>query len=231
MLSRRSTHALAVAVCIAGCGPSVEEGADTTAPGISDETLEALEGASGDGEALVSFTVPDDQLISGDGVGVAVVGSTLGALRDEIGDRPIRFEERFDQALSAVCVDGPDGSELFCAGFPRTAQPAAGTVITMARTRHPSFRTREGVGPGVSVEDAAVVYGEAYFVIAADGSGEFVEFDNGPPGTVAFRPLLPSDPQVVVGLYAEDAGGFQETEEYRSGALIGAVDVIEATAN
>ena len=55
--------------------------------------------------------MPQDELITPEGIGLARVGETLGDLRDAIGDRPIRFVERYEDALSAVCVEGEDGAE------------------------------------------------------------------------------------------------------------------------
>ena len=220
--------ALTAGLLAFGCGrePVTEERTETTAPGISDETLLAIEGeAAPASEELVSFAVPPEELITPESLGLADVGETLGDLRDVIGDQPIRFVASYTDGLSAVCVEDDDGAELYCAAFARTSQPSEDSVVIRLSTRHPRFRTQEGVGPGVSVEDAAVVYGDAFLSLGADGV-EYVEFDRGPPGTVDFRPVVPSDPQGRAGLYDEDdENAVRETEDYRDGAIIAAVDV------
>ncbi len=206
--------------------PSPGESEETAAPGVSDETLYALEGEEPGNEELVSFAVPADELITAESVGLVRPGDTLGALREAFGDARIRIERDFMVDLSAVCVDGPDGAELFCAAYDADLQPAPATEIVMIATRHPRFRTREGVGPGVALEDAEVVYGEAFLVYSADnGSREYVEFDRGPAGSIAFRPLSPSSPDGFAGLYDDAGGDFNETEDYRPDAVIGAVEV------
>jgi hypothetical protein len=229
--------ALTAGLLVFGCSrePASEETTETTAPGISDETLLAIEGeAAPEGEELVSYSIPPDELITPEGIGLARVGETLGDLSDAIGDQPVEFVESYDDGLSAVCVEDDDGAELFCAAFAHAAQPSEDAVVVRLSTRHPRYRTQEGVGPGVSVEDAAVVYGDA-FLSLSPGGAEYVEFDRGPPGTVDFRPVAPSDPNGHVGVYDEDEevdeGDVRETEDYRDGAIIAAVDVTAPRVN
>jgi hypothetical protein len=223
---RPGLTACAAAIWLAGCAPAPGSGQETAAPGISDETLYALEGDDPANEELVSFAVPPEDLITAESIGVARPGSSLGDLRDVIGSSRIRFVERYSTGLSAVCVDDAAGDELFCAAIPETAEPNPFSAIVMISTRHPRFRTREGVGPGIAVEDVEVVYGGAYFVYNEAGERrEYVEFDRGPAGSIRFLPLLPSDPMGLAGVYEESPDGFHETEDYRPGAVIGAVEV------
>lgn len=231
LIRKPGLTAFAVALLLAGCAPSpgsTQEGeeADTAAPGVSDETLYAIEGEDPGSEDVVSYSVPDEELITATGIGPARPGTTLGVLQSAIGAAPIRFEERYMVDLSAVCVDDAAGDELYCAAFPATAQPGPSTTIAMVATRHPRFRTREGVGPGVTVEDAALVFGDAFLVYSDDNEGrEYVEFDRGPAGSVRFRPISPSAPNDKAGLYEETEDSFHETLDYRPDTVIGAVEV------
>jgi hypothetical protein len=227
---RPGLTACAAAIWLAGCAPAPGSGQETAAPGISDSTLYALEGDDPANEELVSFAVPTEDLITAVSIGVVRPGGTLGDLRDAIGASPIRFVERYMAELSAVCVDDATGDELFCAAFAETAEPSADTAIQMLSTRHPRFRTREGVGPGIAVADVEVVYGGAYFVYNETAERrEYVEFDRGPAGSIRFLPLTPADPMGLAGVYEESPDGFHETEDYRPGAVIGAVEVHAAT--
>lgn len=231
LIRKPGLTAVAVAFLLAGCTPSPgssQEGeGDAGAPALSDETLSALEGEEDIGnEEVVSYSVPAEELITATSVGVARPGTTLGILQGAIGGAPIRFEQSYMVDVSAVCVDDGAGAELFCAAFPATAQPTPETVIAMVVTRHPRFRTREGVGPGVAVEDAALVFGDAFFVYSDDNEGrEYVEFDRGPAGSVRFRPVSPSLPDGYAGLYEETDDTFHETLDYRPDTVIGAVEV------
>lgn len=219
---------LAAGLCCVACTPDTDAQSEpeTAAPGISDETLELLAGDEAPSDELVSFSVPPEELITGEGIGLARPGATLGALQAALGDAPARFEQRFMVDLSAVCVDDDDGSELYCAAFPETAQPRTDTEILMVVTRHPRFRTQEGVGPGVRLADAEVVYGDAFLNYSLDNeSREYVEFDDGPAGSIGFRPVNPAAQGELAGVYEDDEDGFQETDVYRPGAVIGAVEV------
>jgi hypothetical protein len=230
LADRSGFTACAAAIWLAGCAPAPGSGQETAAPGISDSTLYALEGDDPANEELVSFAVPAEDLITADAIGLARPGVTLGDLRDAIGGAPIRFVERYMAELSAVCVDDAAGGELFCAAFAETSEPTATTLVELISTRHPRYRTREGVGPGIAVEDVEVVYGDAYFVYnEVDERREYVEFERGPAGSIRFRPLAPADPMGLAGVYEESPDGFHETEDYQAGAVIGAVEVHAAT--
>jgi hypothetical protein len=220
---RTAAAAIWLASCSPAPGASEEE---TAAPGVSDETLYALEGETPENEEVVSFAVPVEELITAESVGVIRPGDTLSALQSAYGDARIRVEPRYTPELAAVCVDDPSGVELFCAAYAASEQPAADTRVVMISTRHPRFRTREGVGPGVALEDAEIVYGDAFLSYngAAEGR-EYVEFDHGPAGSISFRPLTPSNPGGLAGVYASPGPGFNETEDYQPDAVIGTVEV------
>lgn len=219
----------AAALWLAGCAPAPNadgQETETAAPGVSDETLYALEGEEPSDEELVSYAVPAEQLIRPDGIGPASAGSTLAQLQAAIGAAPVRFVESFMVDFSAVCVDDAAGDELYCAVIPATAAPTPDTRIEMLTTRHPRFKTREGVGPGVAIEDAAVVFGDAFLSYSDDNEGrEYVEFDRGPVGSIRFRTLVPSNEGAKAGVYGGSAGAFHETDEYDLEAVIGAIEV------
>lgn len=217
----------AVAACaVAGCGPSPGAGGEPDET-IGEDTLAAIEGENdGAQETIASYEVPSDELIHGDGVGLARVGMSLAEFGVALGDRPIRFEPDYGADFSAVCVDDADGEELYCAVVPQTEQLAGGDAIVMVETRHPRMRTQEGVGPGVSLADAEVVYGPAILLYNVENeSREYVEFERGPAGSIGFRPLSPSAPDDLVGLYAETEDALNETEDYKPDAVIGAIEV------
>jgi hypothetical protein len=226
---RPGLAAVAAALWLAGCAPAPNadgQETDTTAPGVSDETLYALEGEDPADEELVSYAVPPEELISADSIGPARAGSTLAELQAVIGGAPVRFVQNFIVDFSAVCVDDAAGDELYCAVIPATDAPSPDTTIEMLTTRHPRFKTREGVGPGVAIADAAVVFGDAFLSYSDDDEGrEYVEFDRGPVGSIRFRTLAPSGPAAKAGVYEDSAGPFHETDEFVPDAVIGAVEV------
>lgn len=219
----------AVALWLAGCAPATEadgQEADTTAPGVSDETLYALEGEDPSEEELVSYAVPAEELIRADGIGPARAGSTLAELQAAIGAAPVRFVQAYDEDSSAICIDGASGEELYCAVIAQTSAPSADAVVELLVTRHPRFKTLEGVGPGVAIADAAVVFGDAFLSYSdADGGREYVEFDRGPVGSIRFLTLVPSNEGAKAGVYAGSAGRFHDTDEYDLDAVIGAIEV------
>jgi hypothetical protein len=217
------------ALWLAGCAPTTDaesQEADTAAPGVSDETLYALEGEDPSEEELVSYAVPPDELIRADSIGPARAGSTLAELQAAIGAAPVRFVQSFTADSSAICVDAAGGDELYCAVIAQTSAPSPDSVVEMLTTSHPRFKTREGVGPGVAIADAAVVFGDAFLSYSeSDGGLEYVEFDRGPVGSIRFRTLVPSNETAKAGVYASTGGRFHDTDEYDPEAVIGAIEV------
>jgi hypothetical protein len=224
------TMAAAAALWLASCSPSSEQNQQTAAPGVSDATLAAIQGDdanAGDGdEENVAYDTPDDRLITEESVGVVHSGEKLGALKGALGDAHIRVVEGFAPDLAAICVDDDAGAELFCAAYASSKAPTSDTEIQMVATRHPAFRTREGVGAGAALKDVEGVYGDATLVHnTTSATPEYVEFDHGPAGSISFRVVSPSNPKGLAGVYKDAADGYNETREYRPDAVIAAIEV------
>jgi len=219
---------LAIAVALTACGgPSGDAPEGGEIPAIGEDTLSAIEGDTGAEGELISFAIPVDELISGVGIGAARVGMTLGELRDVLGDQDVRFEAQFMVDMSAVCVHDEAGQELYCATVWETDEPSADDEIVMVTTRHPRLRTEEGVGPGVTIADAEEIYGAAILLYnTSNESREYLEFDSGPAGSIAFRPFSPGAPDEFAGVYDTSEGGeYFETETYRPDAIIEDIEV------
>ncbi|MGD2133063.1 MAG: hypothetical protein PVI23_09745 [Maricaulaceae bacterium] len=246
--------ALTSVFVLGACSPGGGEGDASEVQQVSEDTLAAIadaraagaaavreaESAGGAGEAApaapaaaVTFEaveVPREERIDGARIGPVRPGDSLAHLQVLLGDAPVRFVEDYAATESAVCVADARGDELYCALIARTAQPSPDAVISAAVTRHPRLRTAAGVGPGVSLEHAEEVYGAAVLSRAAAAGAdavEYVDFDDGPPGTISFRPIPPRGPGYA-GVYddaAASATGLLETETYAPGSIIGAVEV------
>lgn len=156
----------------------------------------------------------DDLLITADGVGAAMLGLTPDELAEALGPE---FDVG-DEVRITVDFDGRvvtrDGQVQF-----RAAMTGAGEELTLFIVSNPDYATAEGVGARTSIADAEAIYGPATLSWNPDNEGrEFVSFENGPEGRIAFR--TPGIGGNNVGIYDDDEF---ETTAYEDDAEIASV--------
>lgn len=156
----------------------------------------------------------NDTVVSGDGVGAAIVGSTADELREQLGD------DWIVSALTRVSTDfeghvvSRNGVVVFRAVKPDDDSDALSLFIVT----DPNYRTAEGVGADSQISAAAADYGDATLVIEAGlNDREFVDFADGPTG-VRFR---------AAGSGGERAGDYADgatsTTDFDDNARIAAI--------
>ncbi len=202
--------------------------------------------------ALVSSTVQDGRpggcdefgarsphasfLITPNNVGVAQLGMTFGALKQALG-RETTFKR------VPLGVDMGDGMEVrqygrvqFRVGFVDPRPPAQQdpnqtpvitdqSVIDLIMVSNPNFRTKEGVGPGTSLQDAITKYGPATLSFSDENeSREYIKFAREIDPSIQIRSnqwtLTP-----FAGIYpkAESGSSFHQTQRYQEHAGIGSI--------
>ena len=165
--------------------------------------------------------VPSDALVAirADGIGVARIGMTIGALRSALP--PGRALGALSPYL--VDIDGfpvVEGGDtlyrvLIVAGEPRSDD----TAIRLLATSHPRARTVDGIGPGSSLADAAVVWGEPVLTYSTDDeSREWAAFPR-LPANLSVRVAPESGTSFFAGTY-ETQAGVNRTTRYDPAARI-----------
>ena len=166
------------------------------------------------GLVLVAFAsaaaaqVDDDRLITADGAGDAVVGSTPAEMQAQLGpDFQLVDIGPFLVDIEGVEVQ-KDGTPQFFAGYVAGEGPDLDLLVIT----NSEYQTAEGVGPGTPIVDAEGIYGDATLSFNVNSeSREFVRFENGPEGRILFRV---DNSDGMVGIYDDPDAEFAETTEY-----------------
>ena len=164
-------------------------------------------------------------LITQSAIGAAQLGWTFAELKKGIAGISAEHEP-FLVDFAAIPVRRDNEVLLYIVYEENTPLKDTDTV-TMLSTNHPGYRTAEGVGPGVSIKDAAAIYGEPEFVYNVDNeSREYVTFASGPTGRIWFRPRRRSSDLDYAGIYTDTTdGSIFRTAQYHDDAVIEWVDI------
>jgi hypothetical protein len=192
----RWRHAGAVAIMAAigvGCGtPDPAPAANASDDAVLDADASA-------GQVTAELVV-----IGPDGIGAARSGMTVAEIRTSLGAGLALgdVDDRFMVDLVAIPVHR--GAEtLYFLVFPAADMPGEGAVPLFAVTDHPSVRTSEGIGPGSTLAEAAVAYGQPTLRFSADDEmREYATFPGYPHPTVFFR-VAPGETAFLAGRYGE----------------------------
>jgi uncharacterized protein YecT (DUF1311 family) len=212
-------YLFALLIVVAGCAPAANRDASN-----SSESLVSVKQSDGSGD----LSVPDSEhLITSTQIGPARIGMTIGELKRQIGDRAEFVNEpSFMVDLNAIAVR-QNGEVLFYILQFESESMEDSDPIQLLLTTHPDYRTEAGVGPGVSIEKAASVYGEPMLSYNSQNEmRESVRFANFSASNVVFRTNGFDADYTLAGSYGEPVDDtFYETKTYRSGASIQAVMV------
>jgi hypothetical protein len=155
-----------------------------------------------------------------EGIGAAQAGMTVAEIRRVLGpDLKLgELNDRFMVDLIAIPVlRGQD--TLFYLVFPADESPNEQSVPEMAVTDHPEVRTRERIGPGSTLAEAAATYGSPKLSYSADDEmREYAAFPAYRHSNVAFR-VAPGDTVFLAGRY-EQEGSYGETADFDPDARI-----------
>ena len=192
-------------LALAGCGPDAPD-----AP--AEPAAERATAGPATAEPSEAPSAPDpERLISAEGIGRARLGMTLGDLRaaaapDVTVGQPEPYMVDWD---GVPVVRGAD--TLYHVLVPYDTPPDDSLPLELLATQHPSMRTAEGVGPGVTLARAAEVYGSPTLSYSwSDEGREYARFPRHPAEGIHFRVEPASDTVAFAGVYASD-GEYNET--------------------
>jgi hypothetical protein len=161
-------------------------------------------------------------LITAAGIGPVRLGMSLGAVKASLprgssvlSRRPFLVDAEavpiVRNGVVQVLVLVPPGSRVNDA-----------VVIRALFTSNPVFRTREGVGPGLPVAQAARLYGTARLMLNhSDESRESVSFARQPLQSLRFG--VTADGPGRAGIYTQPLQEFNQSERYVPSARISSV--------
>lgn len=165
------------------------------------------------------------QQISAKGIGLAQVGMTLGELKKALAEQAeFKIESPFIVDFDAIAIvqkGQPQYYILYPAGIPMSDDD----IIEALVTDNQNYQTADGVGPGILLKQAEVVYGEATLSYnTMNESREYVKFARQPSPDIAFR-LGTGNDDSLAGIYPSPAKELNETKDYRDTATIRFVEV------
>jgi hypothetical protein len=189
--------------------PAVEEVAPSPSPSLSD----------------AETTVPDELLISSEGIGLAKLGMTLGELKQILGaETEFVVESPFVVDFDAIAVRQA-GEVQFYILYLASETFTDEDVIQGLMTDNPKFLTREAVGAGVAIAQAESAYGKATLSYNTQNEGrEYVRFENHPASNLSFG--TGNFNQQTAGVYPATTADFNETQEFQPTAAITSVLVV-----
>lgn len=158
--------------------------------------------------------------IGPEGIGAARVGMTVADIRTALGPdiRLGELNDRFMVDLIAIPVlRGQD--TLYYLVFPADESPNEQSVPELAVTKNPEVQTKERIGPGSTLAEAAAAYGSPTLSYSADDEmREYAAFPGYRHSNTSFR-ITPGDTVFLAGRY-EREGHNGETTEYDPNARI-----------
>ncbi|MGJ3252784.1 MAG: hypothetical protein ACFE0J_16880 [Elainellaceae cyanobacterium] len=172
-------------VMVVGCSTLAFPHADSSAGGERDRRSRQADSISSV-EPLSALTY--DRVITHNQIGPARLGMTLGELKQQLGDRAeFVVEQSFMVDFDAIAVR-QNGDTLFYIIQSEHEPMQDDDPIQLLLTTNPAFRTPEGVGPGLSINQAVSVYGQPTLSYNSQNEmRESVKFADFSASNVVFR--------------------------------------------
>lgn len=188
----------------------------TAAPGGTNALPEAAKAAQKTPAA--SLTISDRT------IGVAKVGMTFGELKKALGSTALfKVESPFMVDFDAVAVS-QSGKVQYRIIYAAGTKLKDTDVIELLMTDNPSYKTVQGVGPGMTLKQAEAIYGKATLSYNVENeSREGVVFAKQPTRNIMFVPK--AEGKQFAGVYGAGKGGFFQTNKYHQNAVIRSVMV------
>lgn len=164
-------------------------------------------------------------LIGTDRIGVARIGMTLAQLRQRLDPESSLLARRpFMVDVEAIPI-ARQGIVQFHVLVPAGANVSDATVISALLTTNPAFRTQEGVGPGLSLREAARLYGQPTLAYnTSNESRETVTFAQQPSRQIRFG--VKGGATGLAGVYPLLRSEYRQTQRYHPSASISYVLVV-----
>ena len=158
-------------------------------------------------------------LIGTDRIGVARIGMTLAQLRQSLDPQSSLLARRaFMVDVESIPI-ARQGVVQFHVLVPAGTNVSDATVISALLTTNPAFRTREGVGPGLPLREAARLYGQPTLSYnTSNESRETVTFAQQPSRQIRFG--VKGGATGLAGVYPLLRREYRQTQRYLPSASI-----------
>src|SRR4028118_400181 len=157
-------------------------------------------------------------------IGAAKVGMTFGELKKALGSTALfKVQSPFMVDFDAVAVS-QSGKVQYRIIYAAGTKLKDTDVIELLMTDNSSYKTVQGVGPGMTLKQAEAIYGKATLSYNVDNEmRENVVFAKQPTRNIMFVPK--AEGKQFGGVYGAGQGGFYQTNKYHPNAVIRSVMV------
>lgn len=160
--------------------------------------------------------------ITAESIGLARVGITYGDLKKSLQGSTFETVPQFASNYAAIAVK-QRGQVQFYIPYPQNNPLADGDPVRYLVTDNPSYKTDRGVSSGMTIQQAARIYGPAKLSLTrAVGSSEMIQFTS-QPGEIIFNAARSRG---LAGKYPESNEEIVATEKYDTKAKIGRITVV-----
>lgn len=207
---------IAVLLAIGSYLTLISTSGSAVAPGGKNPLGEAAKAAQKTPSA--SLTISDRT------IGAAKVGMTFGELKKALGSTAqFKVESPFLVDFDAVAVS-LSGKVQYRIIYAAGTKLKDADVIELLMTDNSSYKTVQGVGPGMTLKQAEAIYGKATLSYNVDNElREGVVFAKQPTRNIMFVPK--AEGKLFAGVYGAGKGGFYQTNKYQPNAVIKSVMV------
>jgi hypothetical protein len=164
------------------------------------------------------------QTISGDGIGAIKVGTSLGDVKKMLKNTAT-FEVKSDFAtgFNALAVV-QKGKVQFYIPYPKKSKLTNADQVRFLVTENPNYKTAEGVSPGMTIKQAAAIYGAPRLANKPLQPEEMVMFAS-QPGELRFF-TASTNSKNRSGIYPKGKSETLETEKYNENGRIKRIAII-----
>jgi hypothetical protein len=163
-------------------------------------------------------------IITVNSIGIAKIGMTFGELKKSLANGiTLEVKDNFAAEFSAIAVKKQGKVQFY---IPYTSKNKLGDEdpINYLVTDNPNYKTEQGVRPGMTIKQAARIYGPAKLILSRDNaSKEIIRFAK-QPADLTFYGVRSGD-QNLAGIYPESNDAVLETDRYSDQAKIGEIIV------
>jgi hypothetical protein len=170
-----------------------------------------------------NLNIPDSaHTITSSGIGTAKIGMTYQQLKQQLGSQfQFQVKTSYIVDFDAIAVSKA-GKVQYYILYPAGTKFTSGNRLEYLATNNPEYQTKKGVGTGMPIERAELVYGSARLAFShEDESREYIYFPKAPKGLL-FRSQPPKNLNFA-GKYSNKSKF--ETRKYHRSSAIGTITV------
>ncbi|MGE5658727.1 MAG: hypothetical protein ACM37W_19170 [Actinomycetota bacterium] len=170
--------------------------------------------------AIAAEKAPAQSLtISDRGIGSALLGMTVGKLKQTLGSKAqFQVSSPYQVDFDALAVS-QSGKVQYRIIYPARTKLKDTEAIELLMTDNSNYKTAQGVKPGMTLKQAEAIYGKATLSYHIENeSRERVIFAKQPSQKISFVPKVKG--KQVAGIYGAGKGGYFETNQYQPNAVI-----------